>query len=150
MKFLILSDIHSAKDKLEQLLSQINPEIDGIIFSGDGIDAIQEIHFSKPVYLAKGNMDQIQATPFLELDLQNIKIAVTHGHLFDVKKTLNHLKNKTLHENFQLVIFGHTHQPFYQKEKDTVFMNPGAFINGEYAFLTLVDHDFYITFEELN
>lgn len=149
MLYLILSDIHHARDYLIRLLNKYQNKIEGILFSGDGLDVLKEYAGFLPLYYAKGNMDPGDAPIICENQLGRLKIFMTHGHLFGVKHGLFTLKRKIVLSNYDLIIFGHTHHPYYEKIGNTVLFNPGALQKGEYGTLVFEDDDFYLTHENL-
>lgn len=148
MKLLIISDTHT--DSIAKLPPVICTEAkicDGIIHAGDIVSfkLINELTELNPnLYAVKGNMD-----PFLEnnilpvtrtLTLEGVKIGISHG-----AGNPYGIENRLLYTfpDADLIIFGHTHRPFYGMVGGKFMLNPGSPVNnrGElydsYAILTL-------------
>ena len=91
MKVLICSDSHRRLDYFQQVMELENPEI--VIFAGDhSTDAIDMSLVYRDVLFAivKGNtdMDDYESRDTRIFDLMGKKVFLTHGHLYNVKRTL--------------------------------------------------------------
>jgi len=97
MKVLICSDSHRRLDYFQQVMELENPEI--VIFAGDhSTDAIDMSLVYRDVLFAivKGNtdMDDYESRDMRIFDLMGKKVFLTHGHLYNVKQTLEELEKK--------------------------------------------------------
>ena len=54
------------------------------------------------------------------------KIFITHGHLYNVKYTLNNLYYAAREKNADIVCFGHTHNPMSEYVDGLYVLNPGS------------------------
>ena len=95
MKVLICSDSHRRLDYFQQVMELENPEI--VIFAGDhSTDAIDMSLVYRDVLFAivKGNtdMDDYESRDTRIFDLMGKKVFLTHGHLYNVKRTLEELE----------------------------------------------------------
>ena len=59
------------------------------------------------------------------------KTLLTHGHYYNVSVGAEYLKQEARARGFDIVMFGHTHRPFYEVEKkegdkDLIVLNPGS------------------------
>lgn len=125
MRILILSDSHGQKEKLHHILNSY--QHDCIFFLGDGLSDFLNLPITVPFYEVSGNCDFFVNSPDEKIiEIENRKIFLTHGHNYYVKSGINALIKKANSENFDFVIFGHTHQFYHEKHDQTVFINPGA------------------------
>ncbi|MEW5895255.1 MAG: metallophosphoesterase [Candidatus Omnitrophota bacterium] len=129
MKIIVLSDTHSRS--LPPQVRKELPKADLIIHAGDICDTkmlgeIEQINDVEAVY---GNMDdQVLRKKLprrLILKYDGVCIGVLHGegspeHLID------HIKDEFKDEDVDVIIFGHSHEPFNKKIDGVVFFNPGS------------------------
>ena len=83
--------------------------------------------------LAKAYETYLRSLPSkLELEIAHKKLLMIHGILDSVDE---HLYNDTPEERFQelaktagadIIVFGHSHEPFTKKADETLFINPGS------------------------
>ena len=69
-----------------------------------------------------------------EIELDGVKIAVTHGTMFELPKIL------ALSGRYDVVVYGHTHQKHVEWVGDTLLVNPGeacGYLTGESTFMVL-------------
>ena len=78
-----------------------------------------------------------------------IKVFLTHGHLYDVKRTLNSIKEIGKKLSVSLVIFGHTHKPYMEKDGDMILFNPGATEDGRYGIIILENGNIQLFHKQL-
>ena len=139
-KILVLSDSHSYFDKVLKIFEKEKPDI--VIGAGDGIKDIEELSYIYPkaeYYMVKGNCDYFDRSHNEEnlFEIDNIKIFLTHGHLYDVKRSLSSIKEIRKKLNVSLIVFGHTHKPYIEKDGDITLFNPGATEDGRYGIIIL-------------
>ena len=53
-------------------------------------------------------------------------IFITHGHGYYVSMGEERLKQEARGRGADIAMYGHTHRPFYEKEKDLITLNPGS------------------------
>lgn len=127
-KILIISDTHKLHKNLDIVLEKELPA-DCIFHAGDVEGREWEIEFGYgcQTYIVRGNNDFFAKLPSeVEIQMNGHKIFMTHGHADLVTMTLEHLKRKARAKQADIVIFGHTHKPYLEFEKDMVIMNPGS------------------------
>ena len=139
-KILVLSDSHSYFDKVLKIFEKEKPDI--VIGAGDGIKDIEELSYIYPkaeYYMVKGNCDYFDRSHNEEnlFEIDNIKIFLTHGHLYGVKRSLSSIKEIGKRLNVSLIVFGHTHKPYIEKDGDITLFNPGATEDGRYGIIIL-------------
>ena len=139
-KILVLSDSHSYFDKVLKIFEKEKPDI--VIGAGDGIKDIEELSYIYPkaeYYMVKGNCDYFDRSHNEEnlFEIDNIKIFLTHGHLYGVKRSVSSIKEIGKKLNVSLIVFGHTHKPYIEKDGDITLFNPGATEDGRYGIIIL-------------
>jgi putative phosphoesterase len=155
MNLLIISDTHT--DSITKLPTAIRDEAakaDGIIHAGDvvGFKVIHDLmHINPNVYAVKGNMDPALGDDYLPkkrvLKLGGITIGIAHGD-----GSPHGLENRLMYsfadDKVDLIIYGHTHTPFWGVIGDVHFLNPGSPTNKRhephhtYAILTIEEGRF--------
>jgi uncharacterized protein len=125
MKLLITSDVHQNLEALIDVISK-HKDIDLHLNAGDMCIPLK--NFEKyHIITVKGNNDFGIDLPYLrEIEFENKKILITHGHIEHVKFGLDRLKVKAKISKADIVIFGHTHERYLLKEENILFINPGA------------------------
>ena len=121
--FLIFSDIHGDRESLQKIKKYAS-DCSGVFFAGDGLHGIGEIT-DKPFYAVRGNCDFFgEEQKVVEID--GVKILLTHGHLYGVKSGYLNILMKAKELGVQVVIFGHTHFAEIFNEDGILFINPGS------------------------
>lgn len=142
MKILVVSDTHGAV--FESIAERIKEEkdIDLMIHCGDKFrDAtkLAALIGVENFYNVVGNCDyDVSGKPnMLELELENKRVLVTHGHLQNVKDGLDDLKILAEAMNADIVLFGHTHISHDELINNIHYFNPGSTIlpkNGKASY----------------
>ena len=126
-KILVLSDSHSYFDGALKIFEKEKPDI--VIGAGDGIKDIDELSYVHPeakYYMVKGNCDYFARNHNEE-------------NLFEIDgiKSLSSIKEIGKKLNVSIVVFGHTHKPYIEKDEDMTLFNPGATEDGRYGIIIL-------------
>ncbi len=131
-KILVMSDSHGAQNNINCLFEK---NYDYIIFLGDGLKDLGVYTNLNNCFYVKGNCDVFAYDIPLSqtIFISGIKMFITHGHEFCVKHGTEILQKHVENEEYGIVCFGHTHIRFLQFTNETLFINPGAIGNGEYA-----------------
>lgn len=124
MKILVLSDSH-----YEDII--LNTSYDYIIHCGDYGQSQKLLDLNKALYV-RGNCDFNGQKEIIEV-INNKKILITHGDLYNVKINYNRLVYKAVSEEVNICFYGHTHNQNYFYADDILFINPGAYLNGSYV-----------------
>jgi len=155
MKLLIISDTHTDSiTKLPMTIRDAAAKVDGIIHAGDvvGFKVIHDLlHINPNTYAVKGNMDPALGEDFLPkkriLTIEGVKIGIAHGdgsHHGVESRLLYTFAN----DNVDLIIYGHTHTPFWGVLNGVHFLNPGSSTDKRhqpyhtYAILTIENGEF--------
>lgn len=140
MKILVISDSHGSLSNLVEVYEKENP--DKIYVAGDFLEDIEEfkhIYPNSEVIAILGNCD------FYKKDLkediffieEGKRIFITHGHKYGVKSSNQNLILKAEELNADVVIYGHTHNKFFQETNNKFYFNPGALIDGNYGIVEI-------------
>ncbi len=130
MKFIVFSDSHGDVDHMIRAVRLENPAL--CFFLGDGeydLTRLQRRFPSLPVNAVRGNCDLRSTLPrALTCAAGGVRIFATHGHLYGVKHDpiYRELCEAALAENADVVLFGHTHQPFRDRTMGMELLNPGS------------------------
>ena len=132
-RILIVSDTHRKNENYFALLKQLGP-MDMVIHCGDAEGseyAISQAAINQAadcqVQIVLGNNDFFSALPReLELKIGRYRVWVTHGHTYYVSMGPERIKQEARERGVDIVMFGHTHRPLLDQEKDLVALNPGS------------------------
>lgn len=118
--------------------------VDLIIHTGDieNLETLKELEKIAPVFAVEGNMDGKETKEKLpegiSLKIYNFKIGIIHSPFpFWLGSHFNFIQEKMAQrlaekENFDILIFGHTHRPFLKElnlgAKKILLINPGSAI----------------------
>lgn len=135
MKILLISDSHGNKKALSNFLQ--TQTFDYTFFLGDGIRDVEGFDEIK-VKRVCGNCDFFSSEAVTRFEnIAGKKIMLTHGHDYRAKLTTS-LMLQTAKQNYcDVVCFGHTHKQLKEIFDGILFVNPGAFKNGNYAILEI-------------
>lgn len=140
MKILIMSDSHGLSHVCVTVAEKESPDI--IVHLGD--NQKDTIKLSQqfpdiPLYSVRGNCDLRSESPDeIEFETIGVRFYMTHGHLHDVKRDIRHLISAAKQKGSDVVLFGHTHIAYHQRNEGIVFLNPGSLLK-TYAILELKD-----------
>lgn len=130
MKFIVFSDSHGVADNMIRAVRREAPQL--CFYLGDGehdLARLQKRFPRLPIHAVRGNCDMFSTLPrTLCCAAGGLKIFLTHGHLFEVKHDplLRTLCEAALEEDADVVLFGHTHQPFLDHTMGMSLLNPGS------------------------
>ena len=136
----VISDTHGNVRELSRL-SSIFSENDYLIFCGDGItDALRYKDFPKTEFVAVyGNCDGGSNEKVIQVE--DVKILITHGHLYGVKYSLDKLYFRAKELCVDLVLYGHSHRKDITTYNGIEFVNPGTMsrysANQSYAYVVV-------------
>jgi putative phosphoesterase len=119
MELLIFSDSHGHSEEMREAMSRQTGKIESVIFLGDGLRDVCFPEFSRqPLYAVKGNCDFSFGSGFaydeLTVEIGGKTVMMTHGAAYGVKGGTDALIRAALQKNADIVLFGHTHRPYYR------------------------------------
>lgn len=123
---IVMSDSHGDREIVEEIKQHYYGKVDALFHNGDsellGTDTIWE-----GIYVVGGNCDY---SSDYDLDsivqLNDLKIIQTHGHLYNINFTWQKLDLLAQQEDADLCFYGHLHCPAAWKNGKTIFVNPGS------------------------
>jgi putative phosphoesterase len=126
--------------EIPQKVLEVFDKVDFIIHAGDLVDlsVIDELEQLAPVLAVYGNMDGPKIRGKLpktnSAKVLNWKIGVTHDPeaLFGMGK----MREIAKQNGFDVLVYGHTHNPRIKWEEKTLFINPGSPTNPLPPFIT--------------
>ncbi|MBK5251887.1 MAG: metallophosphoesterase [Peptostreptococcaceae bacterium] len=126
MKILIIGDTHGHPYAVRKALKMTGP-IDMLIHTGDGWFDVEDIVGDFEIIRVTGNCDRsVKGYSEQILELDGHRIFIVHGHKYNIKHDLNRLYYKSLEENVDIAIFGHTHKRVSEQVGKILFINPGS------------------------
>ena len=144
MRIVVFSDSHNNISRMEKVLNTL-VGVDAVIHAGDGktdLDEVAENHPEIKFYGVRGNCDGGLAQSEMLITLEDKKIFVSHGHLYNVKTEVEWnyetIRDKGRDLGVDAVVFGHTHIPYNKNWGDIVVMNPGSIkYSGTYGVIEI-------------
>lgn len=132
MKIGIISDTHDNIPKIKSAVSIFNTkQVEFVIHAGDyvapfSIAPLDDLkcdyigvfgnNDGEKVGLARKSKDRIKVPPY-QITLENRKIIILHEP--------NDLENLIKGQDYDIVIYGHTHNPIIERHNKTLVINPG-------------------------
>lgn len=127
MRVIVVGDTHGNIESIKKEIS-LWTGIDLIVHTGDhyrdGVALGRQFKIGYKV--VTGNCDRDGKGQLERFKLGKHRVLLTHGHLQNVKRTMNNLYYRAQSSQVDLVLFGHTHVPFLEKVEGIWFMNPGS------------------------
>lgn len=123
MRIGVISDTH---DFLDPRVLELFADVDHILHGGDvGLPwLLLQLGNIAPVTAVLGNTDSgvnLRLTEGVELDGRKFLI----HHIVNPRVLGDELKTRMTRERPDVVVFGHTHQPFCERINGALFFNPG-------------------------
>jgi putative phosphoesterase len=128
MRIGVVGDIHGNYYGLKQAIREMG-RIEMLLFTGDGYREISRVQTETDLRIegVAGNCDFSSLFPTEQiLYLGDIKILLTHGHLYNVKNDLTRISMAGREQGAHLVVFGHTHEPLSTDWYEVKLFNPGS------------------------
>lgn len=127
MKVLIVSDTHRKNDGYYRLLEMHHPDM--VIHCGD-VEGYEDEFIRAagcPVKMVAGNNDFFSDLPKeQEFNIGKYKVWLTHGHNYYVSMGNETIKQEAIARRMDIVIYGHTHRPVVERDKEVTALNPGS------------------------
>lgn len=143
MKVLLVSDTHGKNFLLEEVIEKEKPEfichMGDVEGSEDYIYALAEC----TVKMVAGNNDYwSDLEQEIQFELEGFQIFMTHGHYYYVHGDTEYLREEGCRKGADIVLFGHTHKPTLEIEKDLLIANPGSLTyprqrNGQPSYMVM-------------
>ena len=128
MLLAVFSDSHGNPERMLRAIEHSKPDL--VLHLGDGgrdIDKIKSQFPQLPLTAVRGNCDISGDLPEKKiLNINGVKLLLTHGHLYGVKHTPAMLISEAVTQGANAVLFGHTHEPVNYQEQGIFVINPGT------------------------
>ena len=127
MKILLVSDTHGRDERLEEVLELEKPDF--LCHMGDleGSEDHIRVITKCPLAMVSGNNDfWTDLNPEVTFELHGFRIFMTHGHYYYAHSGNEQLKSAGRRNGADIVLFGHTHRPTLECDKDIIVANPGS------------------------
>jgi putative phosphoesterase len=152
-KLLVISDVHRDRQKLEAILDHLQGKVDSIISLGDSEFTLKYLQ-RKNIIAIKGNYPLDGGEGYHKiLEIEDLKIFITHGHKFGVKRSVStQLHEYARSEQYNLVMYGHTHEASYEVIDGITYVNPGSvrqprgIHDASYAIVSIEHKNIYVSF----
>jgi putative phosphoesterase len=128
MKIGIISDTHNY---LSPEIFKIFKSVDLILHAGDigDFNILKKLETIAPLKAVYGNTDIYSIASNIpskiRMSVEGFEILMMHN-IGDIKHFVWKLKRGDFEIFPDIVVFGHTHQPFFQKIGEIYFINPGS------------------------
>lgn len=138
----VLSDTHGNRRALEKLDTVLS-ESDYIIHLGDtsGDGAYLRHMYGAKTFVINGNCDSMKlGENELVIDIEDVKIFATHGHLYSAKQTLLKLAERAKSLDCNIALYGHTHAAREDVIGGVTLINPGCmtrYSQNSYCYLVI-------------
>jgi len=131
MKIGVISDTHipGAATFLPPAIFDIFHGVDLILHAGDivSLSVLDELRTIAPVEAVAGNVDDDDVQKLLPfkkiIPVSSFSIGLIHGkYRIDIQRGM-------IRQEFgrvDLIVYGHSHMPFWGKDGDMLFLNPGS------------------------
>lgn len=137
----VISDSHWGKARLETFARIAQEEaFDAILHCGDGVSDAKWLakNLTAEVRFVAGNCDpRFGCERELRMAYDGVRLMMVHGDLYGVKYDYGTLAYHAEEAGAQVVLFGHTHQPFAGYVGGVLMVNPGSLKDGKFAVLQL-------------
>ncbi len=139
MRILVLSDVHSNRFNLREVL-KMHRTAEIVVFLGDGerdFEHMEELE-NRHVIMVKGNCDLYSELPEnITQTIEGKKFLITHGYVENVKFGEEKLLLKGQCLSADIILYGHTHVPVNKTVAGMLIFNPGALRDGNYGFIDI-------------
>lgn len=121
---LAFSDSHGAP--LPQKLVEVANEADFVLFLGDGISGLGDLIRHKGLHAVSGNCDIPCFDQEELIESDGVKILMTHGHKYNVKRDLLNIVLRAKELGCTAVFYGHTHFAAIDEIDGITLICPGS------------------------
>jgi len=141
---IVISDSHEMMPR-DDALWQVLDEADYIIHLGDGIkdiNILKQIYGKDKVIYVLGNCDTYNGEAFKIVEIEGVKLLLTHGHKFGVKNDLTDLAFECKYQNVQYGFYGHTHIAKVDEIEGVTLINPGSIgFGNSYCYVNIAKNN---------
>jgi putative phosphoesterase len=143
-KIFLFSDTHRNLSLIQRSIG-IMSECDAVIHLGDYVSdtaALKDVLGDKLICVrGNGDVFSLNCPDEREIEFDGVKIFLTHGHKYNVKKTLHNIATEALKRECQAAFYGHTHIADITQYGGVSLINPGSFYasrSGVYSYCYII------------
>ncbi len=128
-KILVISDTHNRLQRAERVIRELESKIDAVYFLGDYLadGEVLRRQFPRLAFLCvAGNCDFTNKHLYHEVQILGHKLYLCHGHRHSVKEGYESIRNFGRVHGYDVILFGHTHEPYAEDAGDLLLLNPGS------------------------
>ena len=131
MKVGVISDTHvpAIVKALPSFIFDIFKDVELILHAGDLVErsVLEELNAIAPVEAVAGNMDTIEIRQTLPvkkiIEIGRFRVGLIHGQ-GNLEGQMERIRKEF--DAVDLIVFGHSHTPYWGKTGDMLFLNPGS------------------------
>jgi len=131
MKVGVISDTHvpAIVKALPPVIFDIFKDVELILHAGDLVErsVLEELNAIAPVEAVAGNMDTIEIRQTLPvkkiIEIGRFRVGLIHGQ-GNLEGQMERIRKEF--DAVDLIVFGHSHTPYWGKTGDMLFLNPGS------------------------
>lgn len=131
MKVGVISDTHvpAVVKALPPVIFDIFRDVKLILHAGDLVEGsvLDELKAIAPVEVVAGNMDTIEIRKTLPakkiIEIGRFRVGLIHGQ-GELEGQMERIRKEF--DSVDLIVFGHSHTPFWGRVGDMLFLNPGS------------------------
>lgn len=135
MKILVFSDSHGNTTNMIAAIEQEEPE--RVLHLGDYWPDVEELRWmypELPIEQVPGNCDYSLEPPERTIEIEGYRLTLCHGHTRNVKRTHRNIICLGEETGADFVLYGHTHQAYWEKYGSLHLMNPGSIGRGQASY----------------
>ncbi len=128
MRIVVMSDSHGRIERIKKVIEE-QPKAELFIFLGDGT---RDFHAAmrgvpKEDWCVCGNCDFGSSDEYQLISyVKDIQFYCTHGHQWNVKHSLEELIQEAKKKEVKVLLYGHTHEAYYEYRDGIHIFNPGS------------------------
>ena len=128
LKVAVFSDTHTNTARMVDAVRDLHPDV--LLHLGDhdrDAEVLRRQFPQLPLYIVCGNCDFAPSAPEKAVvQLGPVKAFLTHGHLYNVRWSVDALVYAAQEAGAKLALFGHTHEPMNVEIGGVQVLNPGT------------------------
>ena len=133
---LAISDLHYAYPS--QKLVELAKRCDYVFFLGDGIVRLGDIAKCEGIHIVKGNCDALNFPEEEVVEVDGVRIFLTHGHRYGVKDGLLKLTLRAKELGCSATFYGHTHYADISEYDGVQLLCPGSLSSPRCGIATFI------------
>lgn len=141
MKAAVFSDTHGNTALMVEAVRRMRPDM--IIHLGDysrDTDILTREFPEIPLYSVRGNCDIVSLAPETDIvPFGEVRAYITHGHLHNVKWSIDRLVYAAMEAGCKLALFGHTHEAANEEVAGVKLVNPGSAGTGRVPTFAVIE-----------